>query len=360
MLAAYSFDALKGKPDEVGGRLEKVCFLGADKKFSKQLDKLSKVIEAINYTRDLINGNADDINTDRLVAEARTVAKEASLKITVLRKKELEDESLGLMLAVNRACPREPALVIIEYKGLPKSSETTALVGKGVVYDTGGLSLKSSGMETMKCDMSGAGTVLGILKAASALKLPVNLVGVLGIVENSIGPNGFKLGDVYKSRSGRTVEILSTDAEGRLVLADAISYLQDNFDVSRIIDLATLTGGAIVALGDEFGALFCNDDKLAKALIDSGEATGDRVWRMPLAKIYNDMIKSKIADIKNSSGRKGQACTAAAFIQTFVKEGIPWAHLDIAGPAYLDEPKGYHCSNATGFGIRLLLDYLDR
>lgn len=355
LLGSYTFEIKEKKEAQ---ELKKVYFLQSDRAFAKQLEKLATIGDAVNYTRELVNGNADDIHADRLVDEAKRLAKTSPIKITILRKKELEEESLGLMLAVNRAALREPALVILEYRGLPKSKEMTAIFGKGVVYDTGGLSLKTSGMETMKCDMAGTATVLGILKAASALKIKANILGVLGIVENSIGPASYKLGDVYKGRGGKTVEITSTDAEGRLVLADIISYVQDKYKNLHMIDLATLTGGAVVAIGEEFAALFCNDDRLAKSLVTSGQATGDFVWRMPLAKGYGEMLKSKIADLKNAAGRKASPCTAAAFIQAFVKEGTPWAHLDIAGTAFLDDPKGYHCSNATGFGVRLLLDFL--
>jgi leucyl aminopeptidase len=362
LLAAYVFDALKGTKEEASGALQKVYFEGADKGFQRDLDRLNKVVEAVNFTRDLVNANADDMNADRLVEEARSLAKHSSMKITILRKKELEAESMGLILAVNRASPREPALVMIEYRGQPKvKGISTALIGKGVVYDTGGLALKTSGMETMKCDMSGAGVVLGILKAAAALKLPVNLLGVLSIVENSIGPTSYKMGDVYKSRSGKTVEITNTDAEGRLVLADAISYAQDKYEFSHMIDFATLTGGVVIALGEEYSGLYCNDDKLAKALEGAGEACGEKAWRLPLAIGYKEMLKSKVGDLKNAAAsRKASPCVGAAFIETFVKEGQSWAHLDIAGTSFLEDPKGWNSSNATGYGVRLLIEHLSK
>jgi leucyl aminopeptidase len=212
-------------------------------------------------------------------------------------------------------------------------------------------------METMKDDMSGAAAVLGTLKAAADLKLPVNLIGVIPATENGIGPDSYKPGDVYQSHSGKTVEISDTDAEGRLVLADAISYVQKHYTPTQIIDLATLTGGIIVALGEHATGLFSNDDALADRLYEAGEATQERVWRMPLYDDYKDCLKSSIADLKNSAGRSASSISGALFIQEFVKE-IPWAHLDIAGTAYLTTPRHYHPTHATGVGVRLLVRFL--
>lgn len=368
LLGSYRFDKLKGvsAKKEKTVALHKVFLTGVGKDFLKEAKRLQAIVDAVNFTRDLVNGNADDIHAESLPKEAKGLSSlHSSIKVQVLNKKQIEKEKLGLILAVNRAAMRDPALIVLEYRGNPSSSDVTALVGKGVTYDTGGLNLKPTGgsMETMKDDMSGAAAVMGIFKAAAALHLKVNLVGVLPIVENAIGPLSYKPGDVYQSHSGKTVEISNTDAEGRLVLADAISYLQAHFTPSRIIDLATLTGGIIIALGEEAAGLYCNDDALAEAILASGERTADRAWRMPLFKAYNEMLKSKIADIKNSAGRKAGPGTGAAFIQEFVgKKGdrqMPWAHLDIASTAFLEDPRGLHASNATGAGVRLLIDYLE-
>ncbi len=372
LLGAYTFDSLKGESlkEEVPVKLKQVCFLDTDKSFEKHLEKISIIVDAMNFTRDLVNGNADDVHAETLAEAARQLSKQLpSLKTSVLTRKQLEAEQMGLLLAVNKGSNREPALILLEYRGDPKAKECTAIVGKGVTFDTGGLNLKpTGGIETMKCDMAGAATVLGIMKVAAKLKLKVNLVGALAVVENAIGPGSYKPGDVYKSRSGKTVEISNTDAEGRLILADAMTYVQDVFAPTRLIDLATLTGGIVVALGDEFSGLFCNDDSLAHALIHSGETTGDQLWRMPLAKAYREYLKSRIADIKNSSGKRyASPCTAAAFLQDFISdrkgkkgEKLSWAHLDIAGTAYLDDPRGYHTSCATGVGIRLIIDFLEK
>lgn len=359
MMASYSFDSLKGETSKEQNHLDKVCFCGLDKTDVAMLKKTETVIGSVNFVRDLVNGNADDINIDVLKKIAKDFEKEHShVKTTILDKKALEKERMGLLLAVGRAAMREPALIILEYKGDPRSKEKIAIVGKGITYDTGGLNLKTSGMETMKSDMAGAAVALGMIQAASALKLKANLVCVLATAENAIGPTSYKPGDVYRSRSGKTVEISNTDAEGRLVLADAISYTEEKFAPTLLIDFATLTGGVIIALGEEAAAVFSNNEALANALVKSGERTHERLWRLPLYTEYKDYLKSSIADIKNAGPRKASAGLGATFIQSFVKS-VPWAHLDIAGTAYLSELKSYHTTPATGFGIRLLIDFLE-
>jgi leucyl aminopeptidase len=233
-------------------------------------------------------------------------------------------------------------------------------VGKGITFDTGGLNLKVGvGIETMKSDMAGAAAVLGVLKAASELKLKRNIIGVIATAENAIGPSSIKPGDVVRGHCGLSVEINDTDAEGRLVLADALSYLQKHYRPSRIIDLATLTGGVVIALGEEASGLFSNDDGLCHSLMAAGSRTFERVWRLPLYPEYKEALKSGIADMRNAGGRKASACKGAIFLQQFVERSIPWAHLDIAGTAFLSEPKGYHTTAATGVGVRLLIDFLE-
>ncbi|MGE5196112.1 MAG: leucyl aminopeptidase family protein, partial [Anaerolineae bacterium] len=274
-------------------------------------------------------------------------------------KKELEQEKMGLILAVNRGSNREPVLIILEYLGDEKSKERTAVIGKGITYDTGGLNIKPTGsMETMKSDMAGAAAVLGLIKAAIATGLKANIIGVIASTENAVGPLSYKPGDVYTSFSGKTVEISNTDAEGRLVLADAISYTQERLKPTRLIDLATLTGGILIALGEEAAGLFSNDDHLASELLAAGENTYERLWRFPLFNEYKEAVKSSIADLKNSGGRKASSITAAMFLQCFVKN-IPWAHLDIAGTAYLTDARLYHPTPATGYGVRLLIDFFE-
>lgn len=362
-LSNYSFNELKhdSLKDNKPSYFQKLCLIGPDKKKIDECKRVLQIANAVNFARDLINGNADDVTPQKLAETARELSRAyPTLKPTILGKKEISKAGLGLLMAVNRASFRDPALIIIEYRGNPKSKERTALIGKGITYDTGGLILKpKGGMETMKDDMSGAAAVLGTLKAVAALKLPVNIVGVIPSTENSIGPASYKPGDVYKSFSGKTVEIADTDAEGRLVLADAISYVQDQYKPTQIIDLATLTGGIIIALGEHVTGLFSNNDKLAKALTEAGEVTFERVWRMPLYTEYKEALKSSIADLKNAADRKASSINGALFIQEFVNK-IPWAHLDIAGTAYLSAPRHYHPTPATGVGVRLLVEFFSR
>lgn len=356
VLSNYVFSDLKSEKETP---LRRVCFVGVSKSQEKECFRAETVSNAVNFARDLINGNADDITPQKLAETAKEICKGSSaLKATVLGKAEITKAGLGLLLAVNRASFRDPALIIVEYRGNPSSKDRTALVGKGITYDTGGLILKpKGGMETMKDDMSGGAAVLGTLKALAALKVPVNVIGVIPATENSIGSKSYKPGDVYKSYSGKTVEVYDTDAEGRLVLADAISYVIDHYKPSRVIDLATLTGGIVVALGDQASGLFSNDEKLAAHLFKAGEAVHERLWRMPLFSEYKEALKSPIADIKNASvDRKASSSTGAVFIQSFVDE-TPWAHLDIAGTAYLNTPRDYHSTPATGVGVRLLVEY---
>lgn len=362
LMANYAFDMLKGESaiEENHNQLLDICFIGENQASTALLKKTEIILSSVDLVRDLVNGNADDVHSETLAAFARGLQEQfPAVKTTVLGKQELEKERMELLLAVNRGSYREPALIILEYKGNPGSQDKTAIVGKGITYDTGGLNMKPTGsMETMKCDMSGAAAALGLIQAAARLKLKKNIIAALAVAENAVGPHSYKPGDVFRSHLGKTVEISNTDAEGRLVLADAFSYIQQTYQPSRLIDLATLTGGIVVAIGEEATGLFCNDEELAKALIKSGDRTHERLWRMPLFPEYQEMLKSKIADIKNSAGRSASACTAAAFLQVFIKE-IPWAHLDIAGTAYLSEIKGYHTTQATGVGVRLLIDFLE-
>jgi leucyl aminopeptidase len=361
LLTRYTFDQLKGDSlkEERPPSLNKICFCGLNKTEKDLLKKAEVVVGSVNFVRDLVNGNADDVNVETLKDLAKGFEKKyARVKTTILDKKALEKEKMGLILAVGRGANRDPALIILEYKGQPRAKEKIAIVGKGITFDTGGLNIKTSGMETMKVDMAGAAVALGIIQAAAELKLETNLVVALAVAENAIGPNSYKPGDVYRSHSGKTVEISNTDAEGRLVLADAISYIQEHYQPAQLIDFATLTGGVIIALGEEATGLFSNNDALAKGLEKAGERTHERLWRLPLYSEYRDYLKSSIADIKNSGPRKASAGSGATFIQEFVKD-IPWAHLDIAGTAYLSEARAYHTTPATGVGIRLLVDYLE-
>lgn len=342
--------------------LQHVTWIGPHQHVLEMANKVLAICEGVYYTYNLVNGNADEITPQYLSECAKELAKKHhSIKTTVFDKKRIEKEKMGLLLAVNRGSSLDPAFIIMEYKGNPHSNDHTVLVGKGVTYDTGGLNLKpTGGMESMKCDMAGAAACFGTMLAINLLGIKVNLTVVVPTTENSIDANSFKPGDVYTSYSGKTVEMTNSDAEGRLILADALAYAVKKLNPTRIIDLATLTGAIEVALGSEASGLMSTDNELAQALLQSGEATFERLWRMPLFDEYKDRLKSDIADIKSWNGRSAGANVAATFLRQFVKESLPWAHIDIAGTAYVTDAKKYLPKYATGCGVRLMVDFLEK
>lgn len=362
LLSNYVFSDLKhdALKEDKPTLLEKITIIGGSKHELAIAEKCATLCHAVDIARDLVNGNADDVTPQHLVAVAQGLAKTCKhVKTTVFDKKRIEKEKLDLLLAVNRGSFRDPAFIIIEYTGNPKSSDHTVIIGKGITFDTGGLNLKPTGsMETMKGDMAGAAAVMATIQAASSLELKLNVTAVIAATENSIGSKSYKPGDVYKSYSGKTVEIGNTDAEGRLVLADALAYTVDHLKPTRIIDLATLTGAVEIALGNETTGLFSNDDALSDLLIRFGCDTHERVWRLPLYEEYKEQLKSDVADIKSTGGRPAGSITAALFLQEFVGK-IPWAHLDIAGTAFLSDGKRYHPKHATGVGVRLIIALLE-
>lgn len=340
--------------------IDTITLIGINKTELLLAKKQATICEAVDFARDLINGNADDVTPQHLAAVARGLEKTCNhVKTTTFDKAQIEKYKMGLLLAVNRGSTTDPEFMVVEYKGNPRSKETTVLVGKGITFDTGGLNLKPTGsMETMRDDMSGAAAVLGVVLAASSLELKINVTAVVASTDNVIGPDSYKPGDVYSGYTGKTVEIGNTDAEGRLILADALAYVVDKLKPSRIIDLATLTGAIIVALGSTASGLFSNDDALVEELTSAGNKTGERLWRMPLYAEFTEALKSDIADIKSTGGREGGSCTAAAFLSEFVGK-TPWAHLDIAGTAFISKHKPYLPKNATGVGVRLLIAFLE-
>ncbi len=322
------------------------------------------VNEAVNFTRDLINENADVTTAEFLEATARSLVRgKAGVGIEVLDRRKLKQKKFGLLLAVNKGSAHEPRVVVVTYKGGKTNDPYIAFVGKGLTFDSGGLNLKPSGsMETMRSDMSGAAAVLGTLKAAIALKLKKNVIFAFGAVENAIDANSYKPGDVFVGYAGKSVEIGNTDAEGRLVLADVISYVIDVHNPSCLVDLATLTGACVVGLGNDYAGLMSNNEDLAARVAASAALTDDRAWRLPLYPELKDMIKSKIADIRNISNQRGSAgaMTAAEFLQSFVGK-TPWAHLDIAGPSFVEgDSRMYYGHGATGYGVRLCVDLIKK
>jgi leucyl aminopeptidase len=283
------------------------------------------------------------------------VANELGLTITVLDENQIQAEKMGSLYGVAKGSDRPPRVVSIEYKGGGDDAETLAIVGKGVTFDSGGLSLKpSDGMITMKCDMAGAATVLGALSAIAQLKLPVNVTGYMGLVENMISGSSYKLGDILTARNGVTIEVQNTDAEGRLVLADVLSYAVDK-GADRIIDLATLTGACVVALGEDVTGVFSNDQDWCDALLGAAKSAGEDAWQLPTFDFYADLLKSDVADCRNIGGRWGGAITAAKFLEKFVSE-TSWIHLDIAGPSFGGSNKPHREGGATGCMVRTLVE----
>lgn len=321
------------------------------------------VAEASNFARHIGNRPGNVVTPAVLADHARKLAREHRLKCTVLKKADLVRKGFGGLLAVGGGSANEPHLIVLEHNGARSSSAApTALVGKAITFDSGGISIKPSDkMDEMKFDKCGGVAVLGAMKAVAALKLPVNVIGVIAAAENMPSATSYRPGDIVTSYRGTdprgvTIEVLNTDAEGRIVLGDALVYARQR-KPRAIIDLATLTGACVVALGSSAAGLMGNNDDLIAALQQSGEHTGERCWPLPLWQEYKDKIKSDVADIKNTGGRYGGAITAAAFLAKYVDD-TPWAHLDIAGTAWTTESHPYLGKGATGFGVRLLLDYL--
>lgn len=311
--------------------------------------------EAVNLTRELINRPPQEITPVGFAERATAVAAEFGLACEVFDQARLEQERMRSLLAVAQGSVQPPRLVILKHAGGSPSGPWLALVGKGVTFDSGGLSLKpTDGMLTMKCDMAGAATVLGAMAAIARLKLPVNVVGYMGLVENMPGGAAFKLGDILTARNGVTIEVLNTDAEGRLVLADVLSYAVDH-GADRIVDLATLTGACVVALGEDVAGAFTNHQSWCDGVLSAAKSCGEDLWQLPMWDLYDELIKGDVGDIKNTGGRWGGAITAAKFLQRFVSDK-PWVHLDIAGPAFASSSKSHREGGATGAYVKTLVE----
>lgn len=359
-LSSYVFEEWKSKENQKLFHIKTLTLVGA--KDTKVAQKVMDILSGVNFARDLINRNALDITPQTLATEARRLARQhADVTTHILDKEQIEKEKMGLFLAVASGSRIDPALIMVEYRGAPRSDDVTMVVGKGITFDTGGLNLKpTNSIEEQRSDMSGGAAALGIIQAAAATKLKANIVAVVPATENAIDSRSYKPGDIYRSYLGKTVEITNTDAEGRLVLADALAYGQKRFKPTRIIDMATLTGAVIIALGSVRAALYSNNEKLAKLCEHAGELTGERVWRMPLDEDYMSLMKSDIADLRNSGKKRAAgSVTAAIFLQEFIQNKTPWIHLDIAGTAFLDSPEHYHLTQATGAGVRLVITLIE-
>jgi leucyl aminopeptidase len=313
------------------------------------------IAHGVALARDLANGPSNDITPTKLAEEAQALGERTGVQVTVLGSDELREQGFGGILGVAQGSQQPPRFIILEHG--PSDAPTVCLVGKGITFDTGGISIKpAEGMDNMKMDMGGAAAVLGAMQVVGELNLPLHVVGLISAAENMPSGTAYRPGDIIKTLSGKTIEVLNTDAEGRIVLADALFYAQ-RYQPDGIIDLATLTGAIMVALGAHAIGVMSNDDALCERVLRAGEASGERAWRMPLWEPYQEMVKSHIADVRNSTGRAGGAITAAAFLSNFVGD-YPWVHMDIAGTAWTDKPLPYAPKGATGVGVRLLVQAL--
>lgn len=352
-LTDYAFDKYKSKKEK---HFKEITFIGATN--IKRIQEKFIISESVKYVRDLQNDTGDFITPDYLAKEAKKLARLIGVKCTVLNKRKIKKLGMGLLLAVNRGSDLDPKFIIVEYNGNKSSTDKTAIIGKGLTFDSGGYNLKlGKNMLTMRSDMTGGAVVLGVLKAVARMGLKKNIVGVIPATENMIGSKAFRPGDVFTSMSGKTVEISNTDAEGRLILADAITYTVQKIKPTRIIDIATLTGAVVAALGDSAIGAMTNDDYIYYNMASAGKATYERVWQLPIFEEHRDQLKSSIADINNCGTPGAGSITAAAFLESFVGK-TPWLHLDIAGVDWAESAKDYIPKNGTGIGVRLLVEYL--
>ncbi|WP_029355555.1 leucyl aminopeptidase [Bosea sp. 117] len=354
-LRAYSFDRYKTKkkPDEQAAKPKVTLFVADEAAAKRAWKKREGVGEGVVLARDLVNEPAN-VLTPPEFADRTEALKKVGVDVEVLGEKELRKLGMRALLGVGQGSEQESRVVVMRWNGSKSDDAPVAFIGKGVVFDTGGISIKqAAGMEDMKGDMAGAACVVGLMHALASRKAKVNAVGLIGIVENMPDGNAQRPGDIVTSMSGQTIEIINTDAEGRLVLGDVLWYAKERFKPRFMVDLATLTGAIMVALGTEHAGLFSNDDLLSTRLAEAGLATGEKVWRMPLSPEYDKLVDSKFADMKNTGGRFGGSITAAQFLQRFVGE-VPWAHLDIAGVGMSSPSTDFNRSWGSGWGVRLL------
>ena len=352
----YRFEQMKSKREKPPATLKRVVLAHAAadaRPAAKGLAQGVSLGHGMNFAKDLGNLPGNVCTPTYLAGQAQALARRFKLKIKVLNRPDMEKLGMGTLLSVARGSAEPPKLIVLEYHGGPKSQKPVALVGKGVTFDTGGTSLKPAAeMDEMKFDMSGAGSVLGTLRAVAEMKLPINVVGIIPATENMPGSRATKPGDIVKSMSGQTVEILNTDAEGRLILCDALTYAE-RYEPSAVIDIATLSGACVIALGHVVSGLFANDDALAREVLAAGEAAQDRAWHLPLDDEYQEQLKSNFADFANIGGRPAGAVTAACYLSRFAKK-FKWAHLDIAGTAW----KSGREKGSTGRPVPLLTQFL--
>lgn len=356
-LGNYTFDKYKSDKKNPEDLLVSIHF--TDSAIVKRIIESSeKIMSAVYFARDLVNEPSAVLTPLEFARRTKLELQKYGLSVKIFDEKELKKRKMNAILTVGKGSKNKPCMIVIHYKPEIKTRRKIVLVGKGVTYDSGGLSIKPTGsMIDMKADMSGGALVVGVIKAAAQLKMPVELIGIIPAVENMPGGNSYKPGDVIISASGKSIEVKDTDAEGRIILADALYYASQQ-KPDEIIDFATLTGACAVALGEIAAGLFTSYDELAERLLKAGFKTYERLWRMPFWNDYKSMIKSEIADVANLGPRWGGAITAGKFLEHFVDEKIPWAHIDIAGPAIKHRANNYTHKYDTAFGVRLMIEYL--
>jgi len=360
MLGLYQYTPYKTVNREDLKDMEKLNIIADGKDFSlieSAVKKARIIAGAVYFARDLISAPANEMTPSIMAQKAREIAARKNVSCKVLDKKKMKEIGMNALLGVASGSCEEPKFIILEYAGGKKNAAPIVLVGKGLTFDSGGISIKPADkMDEMKTDMSGGAAVMGAIMVAADLQLPLNITGLIPATENMPGGSALKPGDILKSYSGKTIEVLNTDAEGRLILADALAYASV-YKPEAVIDLATLTGACIVALGDDVIGMLGTDDKLKKEIDKAAQNTGELVWELPLWESYHELIKSDIADYKNSGGRAAGTITAAAFLSKFAGD-YPWVHLDIAGPAWTGKDKAYVPKGASGVGVRLLVEFL--
>lgn len=359
ILGLYSFHKYRSVPDQGDGEIEELDIVTADSGGAPALEqaceKGAAIAEATNLARNMINEPSNHMTPTEMAEVAKDLAHKYGLELTILDRDQMRRKGMGAILAVAQGSQHPPKFIVLRYRGDPASSHTMGLIGKGITFDSGGISLKpSEGMEEMKDDMSGGAIVFAAISVIARLKLNINVAAICGATENLPSGAALKPGDVIRAMNGKSIEVISTDAEGRLTLADALSYaVKHRF--SPLVDVATLTGACRIALGQVATGVFSNNQEFAGKLLDAAARAGERMWQMPMFEEYKEQNKSEIADMKNSGGRYGGAITAAQFLAEFVAD-TPWAHLDIAGTSYTDKVSGYNVKGATGVAVRTLVE----
>lgn len=356
-LALYKDIRFKSEPEEKSVKIETIDLLGLSGQ-EAAITRANQIVSGVNLARELVAAPANEVTPITLAETAQAIATEHGIEVKILEREDCEKLGMGAFLGVAQASELPPKFIHITYKPQGTPKRKLAIIGKGLTFDSGGLNIKGagSGIETMKMDMGGAGTTLGAAKAIAQIKPDVEVHFISAATENMISGHAMHPGDILKASNGKTIEVNNTDAEGRLTLADALVYA-DKLGVDAIVDLATLTGACIVALGEDIAGLFTPDDALAAQLEEAAETAGEKLWRMPMEEKYFEGLKSGIADMKNTGPRAGGSITASLFLKQFVKD-TPWAHLDVAGPVWADKENGYNSAGATGYGVRTLVNWV--